>query len=120
MVTAFIQKPVTCILDEMEPEKEEEELFEVFAVEEQPERINTVIPEYPQLAKDSNVQGNVILKVLVNEKGVVDSVVVINGPVVFYESSIKAAKALQFNPAKINDKAVSCWVIIPFKFELKS
>ena len=82
--------------------------------------MNTVVPEYPQIAKDSHVQGTVYVKVLVNETGVVDSVEVVKGPVVFHKSSLKAAKAIKFKPAKINDRPVSCWVIIPFKFELKS
>ena len=105
---------------ETNAEEEEEEIFEVFAVEEEPERLNTVVPEYPQIAKDSHVQGTVYVKVLVNEKGLVDSLEVVKGPTVFHESSLKAAKAIKFKPAKINDRPVSCWVIIPFKFELKS
>lgn len=107
-------------IPEIEAEVEEEEIFEVFAVEEAPERINSVVPEYPQIAKDSHVQGTVYVKVLVNEKGLVDSLEVVKGPTVFHESSLKAAKAIKFKSAKINDRPVSCWVIIPFKFELKS
>jgi len=113
--------PIVDIPDiEANAEEEEDEIFEIFAVEEEPERLNTVVPEYPQLAKDSNVQGTVYIKVLVNQTGIVDSIEVVKGPAVFHKSSINAAKDIIFKPAKINDMAVPCWVIIPFKFELKN
>jgi len=52
----------------------------------------TVVPDYPQIAKDSHVQGTVYAKMLVNETGVVDSVEVVKGPAVFQKSSVSAAK----------------------------
>ncbi|MFC1528420.1 energy transducer TonB [Candidatus Latescibacterota bacterium] len=98
---------------------EEEEIFEYFAVEEPPDRIVPVIPEYPEIAERAGIEGNVTMKVLVNKEGLVDSVEVINGPEVFHKSSIEAAKKTKFSPAKHMDRAVSCWVIMPFKFELE-
>ena len=101
-------------------ETEEEEIFEYFSVEEQPERKNTIIPIYPEMAKRTGIEGTVFLKVLVNAKGLVDSVEVIKGPAVFHQSSLDAAKSTEFTPAKHNDRAVSCWVIMPFRFLLEN
>ena len=97
----------------------EEEIFELFAVEEEPKRINSVVPEYPEMAKRTGIEGTVYLKVLVNKKGLIDSVSVIKGPKVLHKSSIEAARAIKFTPAKHNDKPVSCWVIMPFRFILE-
>ena len=99
---------------------EENEIFEYFSVEEKPFINNTIIPEYPEMAKRAGVEGSVFLKVLVNQKGFVDSVEVIEGPSVFHKSSIEAAKATTFTPAKHNDRPVSCWVIMPFRFVLEN
>ncbi|MBT4485471.1 MAG: energy transducer TonB [Candidatus Latescibacteria bacterium] len=98
---------------------EEDEIFEYFAVEEPPARAVPVIPEYPEIAERAGIEGNVTMKVLVNKEGLVDSVEVIGGPKVFHKSSIEAARKTKFTPAKHMDRAVSCWVIMPFKFELE-
>ena len=104
---------------EIEVAEEEQEIFEVFAVEEEPEIVHAVVPEYPKEARDSRVSGTVFVKVLVNTAGNVDSLSIVKGPTVFRESSLHAASSVRFNPAKINDRPVPCWVIIPFRFELQ-
>jgi len=98
---------------------EEEEIYEYFAVEEEPKIFDTVIPEYPKFAERAGIEGTIHLKILVNKKGLVDSVKVIKGPKIFHKPSIDAAKKTTFIPAKQYDKPVACWVIIPFKFIAK-
>jgi protein TonB len=97
-------------------EGEEQEIFEYFNVEEPPKRKNTVSPEYPEMAKRAGIEGTVLLKVLVNRTGAVDSIEVQSGPSIFHKPAIAAAKATSFTPARQNDKAVSCWVVMPFRF----
>lgn len=99
---------------------EEDEIFEYFAVEEEPKILNTVIPEYPKFAERAGIEGTIHLKVLVNKKGLVDSVKVIKGPKIFHKPSIDAANKTTFIPAKQYDKPVACWVIMPFKFIAKT
>ncbi|MHB9031002.1 MAG: energy transducer TonB [Candidatus Latescibacterota bacterium] len=96
--------------------EEEEEIYEYFSVEEPPKRKNTVSPEYPEMAKRAEIEGTVLLKALVNRTGAVDSVEVQSGPSIFHKPAIAAAKATSFTPARQNDKAVSCWVVMPFRF----
>ncbi len=99
---------------------EENEIFEYFAVEEEPKILNTVIPEYPKFAERAGIEGTIHLKILVNKKGLVESVKVIKGPKIFHKPSIDAAKKTTFIPAKQYDKPVACWVIMPFKFIAKT
>lgn len=98
--------------------QEEKEIFEYYDVEEVPVRVKNIVPEYPEMAQRAGIEGSITLKVLVNKKGDVDSVEVIDGPSVFRKAAVEAAKATKFKPAKYNDKTVSCWVIMPFKFKL--
>ena len=86
--------------------KEETEIFESFNVEEQPKRLNAVTPEYPDMARRAGIEGAVLLKVLVNTKGTVDSVIVQKGPAAFQKSAIAAAHATTFTPAKQNGRSV--------------
>ena len=99
--------------------EEEDEIFEYYAVEEQPERINNVMPVYPPMAERANIHGMVTLRVLVNKEGAVDSVKVEKGPKIFHQSAIDAATATKFKPAKQNDRTVACWVIMPFRFVIQ-
>ena len=97
---------------------EEKEVYEFFSVEEQPKRLNAVTPEYPETAKRAGIEGTVMLKVLVNKTGKVDSVEVQKGPAVFHKSAAAAARATTFKPARQNDRAVACWVVMPFRFSI--
>ena len=97
-----------------------EEIFELFMIEESPTKINNIAPEYPPIAKRAGIEGTVYIKVLVNKKGLVDSIEVTKGPKVFHQSAIEAARATKFVPAKLNNKSVSCWVIMPYRFVLQN
>ncbi len=94
----------------------EDEVFEYYAVEEPPKRINVVSPVYPEMAERAGLKGTVVLKVLVNTSGAVDSVEVVEGPEIFHNASISAARKTKFTPARHNDRPVSCWIIMPFRF----
>jgi TonB family protein len=85
-----------------------------------PKRINTIIPEYPEMASRSGIEGTVYLKLLVNSRGMVDSVEVQRGPKVFQKSAVDAARATKFTPARKNDTAVAWWVFLPFRFVIEN
>jgi len=97
---------------------EEKEVFEFYSVEEKPKRLNTVVPEYPEMARRAGIEGTVMLKLLVNRKGHVDSVEVQKGPEIFRKAAVAAARKTVFSPARQNDRTVACWVVIPFRFVL--
>jgi len=100
-------------------EKIEEEIFEFFAVEEQPERIKDIAPEYPKAARRAGIEGTVIVRALVSKKGEVEKAEVLKGPKELHDAAIKAAIATKFKPARQNDMPVSCWVAMPFRFVLE-
>ncbi len=112
------EAPPALLVPGIGAEKEENEVFEFFTVEEIPKRLDNVVPEYPEIARRAGIEGTVTLKVLVNVTGVVDSVEVIEGLDVFIKSATDAARATKFTPAKHNDRNVACWVIMPFRFLL--
>ena len=117
-VDVFPEAPPAVFIPEHGAAEEEKEFFEFYEVEEIPKRLQNIVPEYPSMAERAGIQGTVTLKVLINKTGIVDSVVVIEGPEIFRKPAIKAAKATTFSPAKYNNRTVSCWVIMPFRFVL--
>lgn len=75
---------------------------------------------YPEIAKRAGIQGRVILNVLVNKNGNVDSVNVLKslGESGCDEAAIAAVQAVQWKPAKFQGQPVNVWVGIPVVFKL--
>ena len=110
--------PPAVLIPDIGAHTEEEEVYEYFAVDEPPKRLKAIAPIYPPMAERAGIEGSVTMKILVNSKGHVDSVVVVDGPKVFHSASVKAAKKSTFSPERHNDKPVACWLIMPFRFKL--
>jgi periplasmic protein TonB len=95
---------------------EDRNVYQAADVEEKPKRLTTVTPDYPEMARRAGIEGVVMLKLLVNREGQVDSVDTVKGPDIFRKSSIDAAKRTRFSPARQNNRPVACWVLVPFRF----
>ena len=79
---------------------------------------NTV---YPERAKESNIQGRVILRFCITENGSVTRVSVLNGvdPDLDAEA-VRVVKTLPaFNPGRQGGKAVPVWYMVPITFTLQ-
>ncbi len=122
---------VQVVTEVREEVKEEEAPTEVFVVvEEMPsfpggdtelmKFINSNIV-YPEIAKENNIQGRVILRFCVTYKGLVDQVQVLKGvdPALDNEA-IRVIKMLPgWKPGKQGGKPVNVWYSVPVTFQLK-
>jgi protein TonB len=78
--------------------------------------------EYPEIAKENNIQGRVIIRFCVTSKGGVDMVNVYKSvdPELDAEA-IRVVKSLPaFKPGKQGGKAVPVWFVVPINFQLKN
>lgn len=79
-------------------------------------------PEYPAFAKNSGIEGEVILEVEVFADGSVGAINVLKsllpGPGGLDEAAIKAVKQWEFQPAKSGGKPVAVWATLPVTFTL--
>jgi TonB family protein len=73
---------------------------------------------YPDAAKDKNIHGKVLIKILVGLDGDVIELGEISGPEVFYSEVRRVSMKLKFSIASVNGKAIKCWVTVPFNFAL--
>jgi len=95
---------------------------EFVPVEQQPQIVKAVKPEYPELAKRMGLTGKVWIKVLVDKNGKVRDAIVAKASGVdagFEEAAIKAAKQYIYTPAIANGKPVAVWVLYPVNFTLE-
>ena len=88
-------------------------------VDELPEAITKVAPEYPDVAKRNNLEGNVIVQALIGRDGrVVDARVVSPAPP-FDNPALAAVREWTFRPARAGGRPVALWVTVPVKFTLR-
>jgi protein TonB len=77
--------------------------------------------QYPEIAKENNIQGKVIVRFCVTSKGTVDRVSILKG--VDPELDKEAIRVVQtlpaFKPGKQGGKPVPVWYMVPINFTLK-
>ena len=98
--------------------EEEEPVMELWLVEEQPRVMQQAVPEYPDIARQAGMEGNVTVTMVVGTDGHVEHVEVIAGPAVFHQAAIDAARRVVFTPARQNDRPVRVKVNQTIKFRL--
>jgi len=84
--------------------------------EDPPTPVNAPPPTYPEFAREAQIQGKVVLHVLVGKDGRVKSVKVIRGVTGLNDVAVEAVKKWVFKPALTNNKPVAVWVEIPVDF----
>ena len=110
------------ITDDISIEEDEPGMGEFVPVEKSPQIVQSVRPEYPEIARRAGIEATVWVNILVDKKGKPKRAVVVkeDGAGVFNDAAIKAAMAYQFTPAVMNSGPVQVWVSIKFKFTLIS
>ncbi|RMI00129.1 MAG: energy transducer TonB [Calditrichaeota bacterium] len=85
-----------------------------------PRVVRRVKPEYPPLARRLQLEGLVVVKVLVGKRGDVERAEVLKSTnPMFEKAALKAARRMKFTPGIWNSLPVRVWMIVPFRFKLK-
>jgi protein TonB len=102
------------------PPSEDElpKLGEYVYVEELPEAVTKVSPDYPDLARSANVDGTVLVQALVGKDGRVKDAKVVKSIAMLDAAAVAAVRQWVFKPALSNNKPVAVWVAVPVKFTL--
>jgi TonB family protein len=88
-------------------------------VDSKPVLLNHPLPEYTEEARRNKVQGNVVLRLLVDETGSVKNIRLVRGlPDGLNEKAIEAGYKLRFKPAMKDGKAVSYSTLVEMTFKL--
>jgi len=75
---------------------------------------------YPEIAQKTNVEGKVLIKVFIDEKGNVTATQILKGiGAGCEEAAEKTIRASKFSPAKQNGKNVKAQIIFPIQFKVK-
>ena len=92
---------------------------EEYLVSDMPVLISEVRPVYPKEAKEKQLEGSVSLDVLIDDKGNVRQVSVIEGQEIFRSGAVDAMQRFKFKPAKVDGKPVAVRIRYSIKFKLE-
>ena len=87
-------------------------------VEELPEPVERVQPQYPDRAREKGIDGTVNVQVLVGTDGLVKDVRVVKSIPELDESAVACVRRWRFKPARAKGQPVAVWVGVPVKFTL--
>lgn len=82
------------------------------------QKISGKDPDYPAEAKRQHIQGDVVLRVVIDEKGQVASLDVISGHPILVEAAIAAVKTWKYKPWVLNGEPVTVEAPVAIKFHM--
>ncbi|CAN2050551.1 periplasmic protein TonB [Candidatus Magnetomoraceae bacterium gMMP-1] len=96
--------------------------FGIGEVDESPKIIRKVEPLYPYNARRRNISGKVIVKFLVDKKGKIKKLSIIESDPkgIFEKSALTAVNKWHFSPGYYQGKPVLTWVVLPINFQLRN
>ncbi len=85
-----------------------------------PQLVFQVKPHYPEVARLAEVEGTVVVKVLVDIDGSVKAAEIVNGVhPLLNKAALAAARKCVFKPGQQREIKVPTWVAVPYNFRLR-
>jgi protein TonB len=84
-----------------------------------PRKVVDVAPRYPALARESHVEGIVILDVIIDETGNVTSTRVLKSVALLDQAAIDAVRQWKFTPARLNGETIPIVMTVTVAFRLQ-
>jgi TonB family protein len=82
----------------------------------EPHLVYSVLPIYPLVAKEANVQGDVVVKTTIDKDGHVTHMEVVSGPTMLRQPAIDALKRWRYEPSKLNGQPIAVQMFVTLKF----
>jgi protein TonB len=82
----------------------------------EPRLLSSTLPMYPALAKQSNTQGDVVIRATIDKAGHVAHMDVVSGPVVLRQAALDALSRWKYEPSKLDGQPVSIQMLVTIKF----
>ena len=83
-----------------------------------PKAILQIHPDYPPLARQARVQGQVQIDAVLDEQGNVIDMKVVSGPPLLYQAALDALKKWKYEPTYLNDQPIAVELIVTITFQL--
>ena len=82
----------------------------------EPRLVSRAMPEYPLVAKESGIQGDVVMKTTIDAKGNVVNVQVVSGPQMLRGPAMAALRRWRYEPSTLNGQPIAVQMLVTIKF----
>ena len=82
----------------------------------EPRLLYRALPIYPVTAKQAGIQGEVVIKTTIDQKGNVVDMHVVSGPLMLRQAALDALRRWRYEPSKLDGQAISVQMLVTIKF----
>ena len=82
----------------------------------EPRLVYRAVPLYPANAKQAGIQGDVVVKTTIDQKGSVVDMHVISGPLMLRQAALDALHRWKFEPSKLDGQAIAVQMQVTIRF----
>jgi TonB family protein len=82
----------------------------------EPRLLSRVLPEYPLVAKQAGIQGDVVVKTTIDAKGNVVNMQVVSGPAMLRGPALTALRRWKYEPSTLNGQPTEVQMLVTIKF----
>jgi periplasmic protein TonB len=83
-----------------------------------PKPIIQTKPDYPVLARQTHIQGVVVIEAIIDEHGYVQEMKIVSGPPILYQAALGALSKWRYEPTYLNDQPVPVQLLVTITFQL--
>ena len=84
----------------------------------EPRLIRRIDPVYPPLARQTHMQGVVIIEAVLDEQGNVEEMKVVSGPPLLIQAALDAVKRWKYEPTYLNEQPVAVQLNVTVTFRM--
>jgi TonB family protein len=81
--------------------------------------LSSVAPQYPQMARNQRLSGDVKVDALVDANGRVTAMKVISGPALLHQAAMDALRQWKYEPATLNGRPMAVHLTVTVQFKLQ-
>ena len=82
----------------------------------EPRLVTRVMPEYPLVAKQAGISGDVVVKTTIDDKGSVVNMQIVSGPALLRGAALAALRRWKYEPSTLNGQPISIQMLVTLKF----
>jgi periplasmic protein TonB len=81
-----------------------------------PRLVSSVVPNYPTIARQAGVEGDVVIDTTIDTNGAVTGMKVVSGPPMLRQAALDALRQWRYEPSKLNGEPVPVQMVVTLKF----
>jgi TonB family protein len=84
----------------------------------QPHQISSAMPVYPSVARAAKVEGDVVIRTTIDERGRVSHMDIVSGPMALRQAAQDALRQWRYQPSLLNGQPISVQMEVTIRFRL--